>query len=51
MWAPGLTGCWYQGKTEEDALENIKDAIQAYLVTVEELGKDKESRYVEVSNA
>ena len=29
-------------------LENIKDAIQAYLETAEELSKDKESRYVEV---
>jgi hypothetical protein len=29
----------------------IKDAIQAYLETVEELIKDSESRYVEVANA
>lgn len=46
--APGLPGCWSQGKTEKEALENIKDAIQAYLETVEELSKDQESRYVEV---
>lgn len=45
---PGLPGCWSQGKTEKEALDNIKDAIQAYLETVEELSKDKESRYVEV---
>jgi len=45
---PGLPGCWSQGKTEEEALENIKDAIQEYLETIEELNKDKESRYVEV---
>jgi len=45
---PGLPGCWSQGHTEEEALENIKDAIQAYLETAEELSKDKESRYVEV---
>jgi len=51
VWVPGLPGCWSQGKTEEEALENIKDAIQSYLVTVEELNKDKESRYVEVSYA
>ena len=37
VWVPGLPGCWSQGKTEEEALENIKDAIQAYLQTVEEL--------------
>ncbi len=39
---------WSQWHTEEEALENIKDAIQAYLEIVEELSKDKESRYVEV---
>ncbi|MBI4824676.1 MAG: type II toxin-antitoxin system HicB family antitoxin [Nitrospirae bacterium] len=51
VWVPGLPGCWSQGKTEAEALENIKDAIQAYLRTVNELTKDKESRYVEVANA
>jgi len=49
IWVPGLPGCWSQGNTEEEALENIKDAIQAYLETVEELSQDKESRYVEVN--
>ncbi|WKZ20070.1 MAG: type II toxin-antitoxin system HicB family antitoxin [Candidatus Jettenia sp. CY-1] len=24
---PGMPGCWSQGKTEEEALKNIKDAI------------------------
>ena len=51
VWVPGLPGCWSQGKTEEEALENIKDAIQSYLKTVEELSNDKESRYVEVAYA
>ncbi len=45
---PGLPGCWSQGITEEGALENIKDAIKAYLETIEELNKGKEFRYVEV---
>lgn len=27
VWVLGLPGCWSQGKTEEEALENIKDAI------------------------
>lgn len=49
IWCPGLPGCWSQGETEEEALENIKDAITAYLETVEEINKDAESRYVEVS--
>jgi len=25
---PGLSGCWSQGKTEEEALANIQDAIR-----------------------
>jgi predicted RNase H-like HicB family nuclease len=48
IWCPALPGCWSQGDTEEEALENIKDAIQAYLETVEELTQDAEFRYVEV---
>jgi len=51
IWVPGLPGCWSQGKTEPEALENIRDAIQIYLVTIEELTKDQETRYVEISNA
>jgi len=48
VWCPGLPGCWSQGETEQEALENIRDAIEAYLETVEELTRDKECRYVEV---
>jgi len=48
VWVPGLPGCWSQGKTEEDALENITDAIKADLQTAEELSKGKISRYVEI---
>jgi len=47
-WCPGLPGCWSQGATEEEALENIKDAIETYLETIEELTKDKATRVVEV---
>jgi predicted RNase H-like HicB family nuclease len=49
VWVPGLPGCWSQGKTEEEALENIKDAIKTYLETVEILLKDKQTRMVEVA--
>ena len=35
-----LPGCFSQGKTREDALANIKDAIKGYL---ESLKKHKES--------
>ena len=48
VWCPGLPICWSQGATEEEALENIKDAIETYLATVEELLKDKTTRLVEV---
>jgi predicted RNase H-like HicB family nuclease len=50
VWVPGLPGCWSQGDTEEEALENIKDAIIDYLETVEELTKNKVSRYVEIAS-
>ena len=46
---PGLPGCWSQGATEKEALENVKDAIETYLATVAELAKDSDTRLVEVS--
>lgn len=48
VWCPGLPGCWSQGETEEEALENIQDAIVTYLEAVEELTKDAATRLVEV---
>jgi predicted RNase H-like HicB family nuclease len=47
VWVPGLPGCWSQGQTEIDALENIKDAIESYLETVEELTKGKKCAVLE----
>lgn len=35
VWVPGLPGCWSQGATEEEALENIKDAIESYCLKAE----------------
>ncbi len=46
---PGLPGCWSQGETEEEALENIRIAIQEYLAAVNELVKDADVREVEVT--
>ncbi|MGD0200181.1 MAG: type II toxin-antitoxin system HicB family antitoxin [Bryobacteraceae bacterium] len=36
-WCPGLPGCWSQGATEQEALENIQSAIQEYLAAAAEL--------------
>jgi len=46
---PGLPGCWSQGATEEEALENIRDAIADYLAVVDELLADAEVREVDVA--
>jgi predicted RNase H-like HicB family nuclease len=47
---PGLPGCWSQGETEEEALENIQDALQGYLDTLDDLVRDAEVREVEVAD-
>jgi predicted RNase H-like HicB family nuclease len=46
---PGLPGCWSQGATEEEALENIRDAIREYLVAQEEIVRGQDVRVVEVA--
>jgi predicted RNase H-like HicB family nuclease len=46
---PALPGCWSQGETESEALENIKDAIEEYLAVLNEQIKDGEVREVEVA--
>ncbi|MEX0877290.1 MAG: type II toxin-antitoxin system HicB family antitoxin [Candidatus Spechtbacterales bacterium] len=45
---PALPGCHSQGETEKEALENIKDAILAYLeITKREL-KDTKVKEVDI---
>ena len=46
---PGLPGCWSQGATEAEALENIRDAIREYLAAVSDLVRGKDVREVEVA--
>jgi len=45
---PGLPGCWSQGDTEQEALENISEAIQDYLAVAETLAETSELREVEI---
>jgi len=45
---PGLPGCWSQGKTEKEALENIQEAILEYLGAVEKISKGLKVREVEI---
>ena len=37
---PGLPGCWSQGATETEALENIRSAIAEYLAAIDDLFQD-----------
>ena len=46
---PGLPGCWSQGATEKEALENIQDAIREYLAARDELLKGATIREVDVT--
>lgn len=45
---PGLPGCWSQGATEDEALENIRDAIREYLAAVDDLLDGQDVREVSV---
>jgi predicted RNase H-like HicB family nuclease len=46
---PGLPGCWSQGITEEEALQNIQDAIHEYLAVRDDLLDGAVVREVEVT--
>ena len=49
VYVPGLPGCWSQGNTEEEAIENIRDAISEYLAAINDLFPDDEVREIEVA--
>ena len=45
---PGFPGCWSQGSSEAEAIENIKDAILEYLAVVDDQLRGEEVREVDV---
>ena len=49
VWVPGLPGCWSQGASEEEALDNIRDAIREYISVARELVAEGEVREVALS--
>lgn len=46
---PGLPGCWSQGATEEEAIENVQDAIREYLAAVDDLLDGRDIREIDVA--
>lgn len=46
---PGLPGCWSQGATEHEALENIKVAISEYMEVVNDMLRGEDIREIEVA--
>ena len=46
---PGLPGCWSQGDTEAEAIDNIREAITEYLAAVSESVKDADTREIDVA--
>ena len=46
---PGLPGCWSQGATEAEALENVKDAIASYLAVANEQLQGAEIREIDIA--
>ena len=47
---PQLRGCWSQGKTKKEALNNIEDAIRTYLQSLNEVLQAKEVHELEIAS-
>ena len=39
VWVPALAGCATQGATREEALQNVREAIQCYLGSCQKHGE------------
>jgi len=47
---PSLRSCWSQGKTREEALDNIREAVALYLESPsQQLAPDESQEVVELS--
>ena len=47
---PSLKSCWSQGKTKEEALQNIREAIELYLEPeIEDLVEDENHEICEMA--
>ncbi len=51
VWCPALKGCWSQGKTRTEALENIESAIREYLSMSHKLAKKSRAKLVQINVA
>lgn len=47
---PGLPGCWSQGATEAEAIDNIRDAIAEYRAAVAATLAGEDVREVDVAD-
>ncbi len=48
VYVPALPGCISEGDTREEAIDNIKEAIELYLETIEDEAIGIEAEYYEV---
>jgi predicted RNase H-like HicB family nuclease len=46
---PGLPGCWSQGETEAEAIDNIRDAIAEYQAAVAATFAGQDVREIDVA--
>ena len=45
---PELPGCYSQGKTMKEVMANIKEAIELYIESVQDLKKKPEKKFVAI---